>query len=146
MAEVHKNGFNAALVETDLKNCCMEKDNCSQCQKEKCLIGYAKQCIGNYMKSPRRDVPRGMKKIPTTDFKRYEEDELETAIAHILQACKNCKEEHTENCIINVIRSCYEVGLFGDVRPYEGSALQYLMYLNTDFADKALKIAAVYKG
>ena len=93
---------------------------------------------------PRRDVAQGMAHIPTMDFKVFDEVELETAIAHILKECKGCKEEHTEDCIINVIRSCYEVGLLGDVQPYEGSALQYLMYIKEHFPDKSLQIASLY--
>ncbi len=78
------------------------------------------------------------------DFKVFDEEELEKAIAHILKECKDCKEDHTENCIINVIRNCYEVGLLGDIHPYEGSALQYLMFLKANFPDRAARIAEIY--
>ena len=83
--------------------------------------------------------------VPTTDFKVFDEVELETAIAHILKECKDCKEDHTEECIINVVRNCYEVGLLGDVQPYEGSALQYLMYLQSNYPEKSLHIAELYR-
>ena len=87
-----------------------------------------------------------MRNIPTTDFKVFENVELETAIAHILKECKDCKEDHTENCIINVIRNFYEVGLLGDIQPYEGSSLQYLMALKADFPERADHIAAIYSS
>lgn len=145
MAEEHKKGLNAALVADDLKNCCRNESVCGQCQKEQCIIGYAKECIKNYQQEPKKEVPGGTEHIPTTDFKVFDEIELETAIAHILKECKDCKEDHTEDCIINVIRNCYEVGLLGDRQPYEGSALQYLMYLSTNFPDKSIRIAADYK-
>ena len=70
----------------------------------------------------------------------------ETAIAHILKECKECKEDHTEDCIINVIRSCYEVSLIGDTHPYEGSTIQYLMFLKEHYPDQAACIADVYKS
>lgn len=144
MAELHKKGLNAGLVLNDLENCCKGEAVCGQCQKESCSIGYAKQCVRNYQKAPQKEVPDGVKRIPVTDFKAYDEEELEIAIAHILKECKDCKEDHTENCIINVIRNCYEVGLLGDVQPYEGSTLQYLMKLKADFPEKAEEIAAIY--
>lgn len=144
MAEAHKKGLDAELVGNDLENCCRKLDVCGQCQKNDCIIGYGKQCISNYKKEPKKEVVDGMEKIPITDFKLFDETELETAIAHILKECKDCKEDHTEECIINVIRSCYEVGLLGDVQPYEGSALQYLMYLKNNFPDKSLLIADAY--
>lgn len=146
MADVHKKGLNADLVWNDLQNCCRSEDVCGQCQNETCTIGFAKQCIQNYQKAPQKEVPGGVERIPTTDFKVFDEIELETAIAHILKECKDCKEDHTENCIINVIRNCYEVGLLGDVHPYEGSALQYLMYLQSNFPEKAARIAELYKS
>ncbi len=145
MAEEHKKGFQAELVANDLEHCCRKESICGQCQKEACTIGYAKQCIKNFLKEPKKEVPNGTERIPTTDFKVFDEVELEIAIAHILKECKDCKADHTEDCIINVIRNCYETALLGDVHPYEGSALQYLMYLNANFPDKSIRIAEEYK-
>lgn len=144
MSDEHKKGFNAALVWNDLQNCCMGESSCGECQGTSCTIGYAKQCIQDFQREPKKEVADGTKKIPTMDFKVFDDLELETAIAHILKECKDCKEDHTENCIINVIRNCYEVGLFGNVHSYEGSALQYLMYLKSEFPEKAALIADIY--
>lgn len=144
MADVHKKGLNAELISRDLENCCRSEATCGQCQEEACIIGYARQCVSNYQKEPKKEVPNGTEHIPTMDFKVFDEAELEIAIAHILKECKDCKEEHTQDCIINVIRNCYEVGLLGDVHPYEGSALQYLMYLSSNYPDKSVRIADIY--
>ena len=143
MAEVHKKGLNAELVENDLEHCC---NICGQCQNEACVIGYGKHCIKEYRQEPKKLVPNGTEKIPTTDFKTFDEAELEIAIAHILKECKDCKEDHDENCIINVIRNCYEVGLLGVVQPYEGSTIQYLMRLQSDFPEKTAQVAEAYKS
>ena len=78
------------------------------------------------------------------DCKVFEETDLEIAIAHILKECKDCKEDHVKNCIINVIRNCYEVGLFGDMQPYEGITLQYVMRLKSEFPERSQEIAAEY--
>lgn len=146
MAEAHKKGFNDKLVWEDLENCCRSEDVCVRCQKEECIIGYAKQCVREYQNEPKKEVPDGTDRIPTMDCKVFEEADLETAIAHILKECKDCKEDHVEDCIINVIRNCYEVGLFGDVQPYEGSTLQYVMRLKTEFPERTVKIAEAYKS
>ncbi len=63
MAEEHKKGLNADLVWNDLMNCCRSEGVCGQCQKEKCTIGYAKQCIGNYKKEPKKEVPEGTENV-----------------------------------------------------------------------------------
>lgn len=60
----------------------------------------------NYQKEPKKEVPGGKESIPLLDFKVFDELELKTAIAHILRECKDCKEDHTEDCIINIIRNC----------------------------------------
>ena len=144
MGEAHKKGFNDKLVENDLENCCRNEAVCGQCQKSGCIIGYAKQCVKEYQNEPKKEVPDGTERIPTTDCKVFEQIDLEIGIAHILKECKDCREDHVENCIINVIRGCYEVGLFGDVQPYEGSALQYVMRLKSDFPDRSAQIAEAY--
>lgn len=143
MSEGHKKGLNAGLIEDDLMSCCKR---CDQCQGKACTIGFAKKCVWDYIRKPKKEVADGVSHIPVTDFKVYDEVELETAIAHILKECKDCKEEHTQDCIINVIRGCYEVGLMGEVHAYEGSALQYLMYLRENFPERAGKIADIYAG
>lgn len=144
MADAHKNKLNTDLIGRDLANCCRGEDICGECQQTHCVIGYAKRCIENFEKAPKKNVPSGVRNIPTMDIKVFDEVELETAIAHILKECKECKEDHTDNCIINVIRSCYEVGLFGDVQPYEGITLEYLVQLKNNFPEKAGQIAAIY--
>lgn len=146
MSDAHTKGLNADLISKDLENCCRSEDLCNECQSTHCVIGYAKRCIENYKKAPKKNVPSGIRNIPTMDIKLFDEIELETAIAHILKECKDCKEEHTENCIINVIRSCYEVGLMGDIQTYEGSSLQYLMFLKSHFPEKADQIAGIYSS
>ena len=144
MADVHKKGLDAELVRDDLEGCCLKDRFCEQCKGEECTIGFAKQCIQNYFKEPKKEVPGGPGGIPAMDFKVFDETELETSIAHILKECKDCKEDHTEDCIINVIRNCYEVGLFGNVHAYEGSALQYVMCLKSEFPEKAALITELY--
>ena len=146
MANEHKKGLNDKLVWNDLEKCCRSEATCGACQGTDCTIGFAKQCMKNYQKEPKKEVPNGKDNIPLLDFKVFDELELKTAIAHILKECKDCKEDHTEDCIINVIRNCYEIGLFGDLHPYEGSALQYLMYLQANFPDKAVQIVDIYKN
>lgn len=144
MADAHKKGLNADLIAEDLEKCCRGEALCTKCQGKSCTIGFAKHCIQNYKAEPKKEVPGGTEEIPFTDFKVFDEEDLETAIAHILKECKDCKEDHTENCIINVIRNCYEVGLFGNAHPYEGSALQYLMFLKSEFPEKSSRIADIY--
>lgn len=54
MADEHKKGLNAELIERDLENCCLGEAVCNQCRGNSCTIGFAKQCVANYKKAPKK--------------------------------------------------------------------------------------------
>jgi len=45
----------------------------------------------------------------------------------VLLQCQECRDNHEEECVINVTRSALEVALLGESLNYEGSVLLYLM-------------------
>lgn len=112
-----------------LSPCCLSEEVCEGCEKEKCLVGYAKECFKNCMINKVAYVIDGYKNIPLTDLKIYEKDFQIDGIVEILKTCKSCNEEHFDNCIINILRSCYEVALIGEEQEYKGSTLLYLSEL-----------------
>lgn len=118
------------LVLKDLGSSCLGKDACGGCEKEKCLIGYAKDCTVGCVKDNVTYVENGFKNLPMGDFKSYDKEKLIVGIADILHLCASCHEEHYENCIVNIIRSCYELDLFGELQEYNGSAIDYIITLN----------------
>ena len=63
MADVHKKGLNAELIERDLENCCRGEGLCGQCQGKLCTIGFAKQCIQDYKETPKKEVSGGSSHI-----------------------------------------------------------------------------------
>ena len=146
MAQVYKKGFNAEMVWGDLENCCRSEAVCGECKHGACVVGYAKKCVDDYLEEPKKVVPDGTENVPIMDYKTFDEVELEIAIAHILKECKDCKGDHVDDCIINVIRNCYEVALFGEMQPFEGSTFQYLVRLESEFPDKVAQIASAYRG
>lgn len=131
---------------TDLSKCCLKKDNCGECDKAACIVGYAQNCIIKCMKESVTFVEDGSDNIPFMDFKVYNEEEFERGIAHILKMCRSCQENHYENCIINIIRNCYEIGLFGETQKYEGSNLRYLNMIHQQFPQKAERVIEEFHG
>ncbi|EES49844.1 MULTISPECIES: hypothetical protein [Clostridium] len=127
-----------------LAPCCLEEETCSTCTKEKCLIGYGKECIKGCLKNKVTYVENGYGNIPIADTKLYDKDYVITAIADILKRCKSCQENHYDNCIINVLRNCYEISLFGEGQEYQGSAFMYLNGLKSVNEEIADKIFAKY--
>jgi len=124
------------LLLSDLGECCLQLNHCGTCLKEECIIGYAKECIKNCLKHDVTYIIDGCEKIPH-DTKIFEEESLIKAITNILKQCKSCKEDHYDNCLINVMRSCYEVCLLGEIQKYKGSTFTYL----NDIKDINLRIA-----
>lgn len=114
------------LILKDLGEVCLTTSSCGECAKDQCLIGYAKKCLMDCIKENVTYVENGIDGIPLADTKLFHEEELAKGIADILKLCKSCGEMHFDNCIINVLRSSYEVALFGDVQSYKGSAFAYL--------------------
>lgn len=125
---------------TDLSKCCLKKESCGTCDKSACIVGYAQNCIIKTIKDSVTYVENGSDNIPYMDFKVYNEEDFEAGIAHILKMCRSCKENHFDNCIINIIRNCYEIGLFGETQEYEGSNLRYLNYIFTKYPEKAQQV------
>lgn len=136
--------LNYDLVLTDLGKCCMGEERCGECLQSECLIGYAKKCITACFKEGITYVEEGEKNIPVTDLKLFDNENMIQGIAGILRQCKSCSENHFENCIINVIRSCYEVAVFGETQKYNGSAFRYLNQIHESHPKIASEIIEAF--
>lgn len=125
--------LNYDKVISDLGVCCLGEESCGGCTKDSCIVGYAQKCITGCLKEGITYVENGSENIPIADLKIYDEENFESGIAHILQQCRSCNENHFDNCIINIIRNCYEIGLFGEIQSYEGSNFRYLNQIHQAF-------------
>lgn len=107
---------------------------------DKCLIGYCKDCLLTVLKQQDRFIDGGADDIPYWDVKIYDNQEnIIEAIGFLLNQCRNCNFYHDEDCIINIIRECLEIILFGDSQEYKGSTFMYLndiKLINSQLADK----------
>lgn len=138
--------LNYDLILKDLGKCCLGEEQCGSCSKEQCIVGFAKGSITKCFKEGVTYVENGADSIPVADLKMYIEEDFEAGIAHILRQCRSCKEDHFDNCVVSVLRNCYEVGLFGETKTYHGSALAYLSEINESNPQIAANISEVYKN
>ncbi|MFY9278372.1 MAG: hypothetical protein WAO47_02170 [Caldicoprobacterales bacterium] len=111
---------------TEIGKCCLGEEECGECQKEECLIGYCKSCLLEALKQKDRFIDDGADNIPYWDTKIYDNEVLIEAIGFLLNQCRNCNLYHDEDCIINIVRECLEIILFGDSQEYRGSTFMYL--------------------
>lgn len=131
----------------DIANVCMTENVCGRCQEKGCFVGYARECIGDAKKKDTDTLEGAYLDIPVTDVKGgYDRVHTLETIGHTLKQCKSCKEYHYDDCLVNIVRTCFEVIAFGDAQHYNGSAFQYLTTLQEKYPDEALEILTAYKS
>lgn len=134
--------INFVSVKNAVENCCRHGAECSTCQGKDCLIGFAK-IVSEYANCKKAlSIPDGIKLVPTRDYKLYDADMVATALASINNECKNCMDNHDDNCVVNIIRSSLEVALFGEHVEFTGNPLIYVMNLskiNPTLGDKVMQ-------
>ena len=138
--------INIESIKEGLESCCKGDTECSTCQGKDCLIGFAK-LVAEYAGAKRTlTIPNGLKMVPTTDFKVYDTDAVATGLAIINIECKNCMENHDDNCIVNIVRSSLEVSLFGQHIDFTGNSLAYIMQLSNINGENGNKVMQAYRA
>ena len=139
--------FNLDEIRDDLDNVCLTEAVCKKCLGKKCLIGYSKYCVAECKSEDQGYLEDGIDGIPTDDLRDgYDEFDSLHAIAHLLNQCHSCKNDHNKNCILNIVRNAYEVIEFGEEQDYEGNPLSYMMKLNQINPEKAAIILDEYNA
>lgn len=131
----------------DIRKLCLTEDHCGTCKGEACLIGYARKCIGEASQKDTDTLHGHFQDIPAYDINGgYDNQDALEAIAHTLQQCRSCKDNHTADCLVNIVRACYEVIAFGDHQAYTGSTFMYLAELSKEHPEAAAIISEAYKS
>ena len=128
-------------VEKNLKGICEECKfyETDQCVPSKCNIGFASNAIKAASINGQQSIKDGIKLIPKNDIKIYEENEIAKSIASVCKLCKNCKENHSEDCIVSLTRKSLESTRLKENVVYPGNVLMYLVNVskeNPSFSDK----------
>jgi hypothetical protein len=128
-------------VEISLREICEECKfyETSQCVPSKCNIGFASNAIKAAKVNGEQSIKGGAKLIPRNDMKLYEEDDIANSIASVCRLCKECKENHNEDCIVSLSRRSLESTRLQEEVVYPGNVLMYLVNVakqNEAFADK----------
>lgn len=133
---------NITSIKKILDSCCHGEETCEVCAGKQCLIGFAK-IVSEYAAVKKTLViPNGIQLVPVQDFKLYETDDVAMALAVINLECKNCMDNHDDNCIVNIIRSSLEVALTGQHIDFAGNPFTYIMSLtrlNAGLGNKVLQ-------
>ncbi|MZP30470.1 hypothetical protein GTO91_12175 [Heliobacterium undosum] len=137
--------INFEALQKKLDALCLHGESCGTCEKNKCLVFFSRK-VANYVVTKKvTSIPQGSSMIPSKDLKTYSEDDMLEALAMVLLECKDCRDNHEEDCSVNIVRTCLEYALFGDTFPYRGSTTMYFMdaHKSSERIGKQLKAAFV---
>jgi len=133
-------------AETSLKEICEECNyyETNQCVKSTCNVGFALNAIKNANMNGQIAIKDGTKLIPITDMKFYEKNAIAKGIASVCRLCKDCRENHSENCIVSLCRRSLESTYLKEKVEYPGNVLMYLVNVEKQDSSFANKIKTEY--
>lgn len=118
--------------------------NTDKCSSRKCNVGFSKEVINYAKNNSAKILTDGDKLIPKNDLKYYKEDLIADGIAQICKLCKECRENHSEQCIISLCRRSLENTILKDNAVYPGNILMYIMEVSKQNQTFAGMIKAAY--
>lgn len=123
---------------------------CSQegetsCVKSKCLNGFSRIVIDFYKAKGVLNISGAETLIPTSDFKTYDKDLLTMVIAETCKLCRQCRDNHADNCVISLVRNSMEYAFWGESISYPGNIIEYLEMVRDKNAEVAAFIMENYR-
>lgn len=122
--------LNLSSLKFDLMQHCSDCPNQGNCIESKCLIGYSLMCIDYATNKGLTQISGGSKMIPEQDSKEYTSDFVADGLAQTCIACKNCMDNHSNDCVIAISRHCLEKAQLPRTIAYKGNVLTYLVDLS----------------
>ncbi|WP_167958781.1 hypothetical protein [Anaerosporobacter faecicola] len=116
------------------------------CATSNCAMAFAKDYREKCLAAKAKGIGISTDDIPSLDTKHYEQDEITTGVALMLTLCHDCNSDHTDDCVINVVRSCYEVAGLGEIVEYPGNTVAYLMNLGKTHKELAQEVMLKYQA
>jgi len=116
-------------LESNVKEICSDccHKGTEKCNYRNCNIGFTEYVVKNIKENSIQSIEDGENLIPKNDLKYYDEKVIARGIASICRLCKDCNENHSENCVIALIRRSLEYTQLEDKIEYPGNVLMYLM-------------------
>lgn len=116
-------------LENDMKDLCSDchHEGTEKCNYRACNIGFAKYVVENIKEKAIKVIQDGENLIPKNDLKYYDEKIIASGIANICKLCKDCNENHSEDCVVALTRRSLEYTQLKDRIAYPGNVLMYLM-------------------
>lgn len=134
-----------AALERPLERICQNCDQQGACRKDKCLAGFARQVLKYARLKGALDVPGARSLIPLDDFKPYGQDLVAAGLAETLRQCRECRDNHSPDCVIALVRTCLESTVLPENIDYPGSVFLYLVRVKEQSPELAALLAREVK-
>lgn len=111
------------------------------CKEATCLVGFSKKVLRFAMQRGVLDIPGAHDLIPKNDFKPYYPEAIGGVLAETCRQCRECRENHSEDCVISLVRNALEGALLPEQLEYPGSVFMYLAKVKAQSPELAAVLA-----
>lgn len=133
---------------TKLNQSCNECDSkdTPDCKEASCLVGYGKKVIRFALQKGVMDIPGAHNLIPKNDFKPYYPEALGGALAETCNQRRECRDNHSQDCVISLVRNALESAVLQEPIDYPGSVFMYLAKIKEQNSELAEALAKALKS
>jgi hypothetical protein len=126
-----------------LQKICLECDyyQSDGCKPSACMVGFALRSLQFTNQKGILDIPGAVKHIPRNDLKHYFVENIIPSLAETCRQCRECRDNHSPDCVIALTRSCLENTVPEENIPYPGSVFLYLTMIKKQNPDIAQLLA-----
>ncbi len=112
-----------------------------KCNESQCLAGFARKVLKFAVQKKAWDIPGASKLLPARDFKPYYLDQVAPAIAETLRQCRQCRDNHSPDCVVALVRTALESTLLEEKIDYPGSVFLYLTKIKEQHPELSTALA-----
>lgn len=115
------------------------------CKESACLVGFSKKVLRFALQKGVLDIPGAGGLIPGNDFKPYYPENIAPALAETCRQCKECRDNHSPDCVVALVRTAMEHTVLPESIPYPGSVFMYLALIKSHNPKLAALLAEALK-
>lgn len=139
--------INPAVLQAMLQKICQGCDllNSPDCKESSCLVGFSKKVLNFASQKGMLDIPGAAGLIPASDFKPYYPETVAPVLAETCRQCKECRDNHSPDCVVALVRTAIEHTVLPEAIPYPGSVFMYLAAIKAQDGNLAALLAGALK-
>lgn len=97
-----------------------------ECKPATCMVGFAARSLKFARQKGIFDIPGAMRHIPQSDMKHYFVEDIVPALAETNLQCRECRDNHSQDCVIALARTCLENTVLEKNIEFPGHMFMYL--------------------